>query len=110
MYTTHRWKLRIFKRLAVGAVGNRTCRERTSRPGDPGISIALVIHSLDPTKDAVSNSIEYNNYAKALLLQRGKMPRLRDWGCPAYGIGVVPPTGLGLSRLRDWSFSCENEL
>ena len=30
-----------------------------SRPGDRGISIALAIRSFDPTKDATSDSAEY---------------------------------------------------
>ena len=37
-----------------------------SRPGDRGISIALAIHSFDPTKDATSDSAEYNTQ-KAIL-------------------------------------------
>ncbi len=57
MYTSRCWKLRVFKRLEVGAVGNRTYGERMSRSGDE-ISIALAIHSFDPTKDAISDSGE----------------------------------------------------
>ena len=30
-----------------------------SRSGDRGISIALAIHSLDPTKDVITDSAEY---------------------------------------------------
>ena len=52
--------------VGAGAVGNRTYRGRTSRSGDSGISIALVIHSLDPTKDAVSNSVEYKTLSCTL--------------------------------------------
>ncbi len=64
-------KLRVFKRLAIGAVGNRTYGGRMSRSGDRGISIALAIHSFDPTgnacrdreiaptENAISNSVKY---------------------------------------------------
>ncbi len=63
--------MRVFKRLAVGAVGNRTYRERRSRPEDRGISIArdllsrslfshlIAIRSFNPTKDAISDSAQY---------------------------------------------------
>ncbi len=38
---------------------DRTYRERMSRPGDRRISIALANRSFDPTKDATSDSAEY---------------------------------------------------
>ena len=38
---------------------NRSSLVQESRPGDRGISIALAIHSFDPTEDAISDSAEY---------------------------------------------------
>ena len=41
-------------------VGIRRTLAAGSRPGDRGISIALAIHSFDPTKDAIFSSVRYS--------------------------------------------------
>ena len=69
-YTTHRWKLRIFKRLAVvvgwalPTINAVTLRARganhlsqTDRNGGQGISIALLIQSFDPTLQSLLQTV-----------------------------------------------------
>ena len=56
VYTSYCSKLRVFKRLAVGAVGNRTyraaCRDR----------------EIAPTEDAISGSAQYKYAARYGLM------------------------------------------